>query len=214
MEDKENAKIINHNEMNNCNVFLGDSYGGIFPLPGAQVTINQGLRNKKASNEVIEGKVETKEERDARKHRVINTISKLVNFPKEMLGVDDNGKKITNERLNILFARCLGMSTIPPRPEYIPIIEKLWVLLIDDRNQCTKVGGKEFFEQTVLNIFGYFAQEGLITGMPQKLAQCLFPHCDANTAKNVTRGVSSNVFPQGLTDMFVFYIDKLNHGEF
>lgn len=214
MEEKENAKIINHNEMHNCNVFLGDSYGGIFPLPGAQVTINQGLGNKKANNDVKEGRVESKEERDARKRRVISIIGKLMNFPKEMLGIDNNGKKVTNERLNVLFARCLGMSSIPPKSEYIPTMEVLWTLLIDERNQCAKVGGEEFFEQTVLNIIGYYVQSGLITGMPQKIAQCLFPHCDANTAKNVSRGITSNVFPRELEEIFDFYINKLKNGEF
>ena len=214
MEEKENAKIINHNEMHNCNVFLGDSYGGIFPLPGSQVTINQGLGNKRSANDVKEGKVETADERNARKRRVISTVSKQMNFPREMLGIDDSGRKITNERLNVLFARCLGMSTIPPRQDFIPIIENLWVLLIDDRNQCAKIGGEDFFEQTILNMIGHYVQAGLITGMPQKIAQCIFPNCDANMAKNISRGISSNVFPQGLATMFDFYINKLKNGEF
>ena len=41
MEKKDKPQVYNENHMENCNVFQGDVYGATFPLPGAQVTINQ-----------------------------------------------------------------------------------------------------------------------------------------------------------------------------
>ena len=41
MEKKDKPQVYNENHMENCNVFQGDIYGATFPLPGAQVTINQ-----------------------------------------------------------------------------------------------------------------------------------------------------------------------------
>ena len=93
------------------------------------------------------------------------------------------------------------------------MMEQLWVLLIDERKQCTKVAGEPFFRQTVLNIFGYFAQEGLLTGSPLEIARAIFADADTNTAKNISRGITSPVFPEELSDMLNFYISKLNNGE-
>ena len=62
MENEQQPKIVNHNEMRDCNVFMGDSYGGIFPLPGSQVTVTQNLGPQKKSTSVS-GDVETKEQR-------------------------------------------------------------------------------------------------------------------------------------------------------
>lgn len=66
MENEQQPKIVNHNEMHNCNVFMGDTYGGIFPLPDAEVTITQNLGPQKKSTQVS-GEAETKEERKLRK---------------------------------------------------------------------------------------------------------------------------------------------------
>ena len=71
----QQPRIVNHNEMHDCNVFMGDSYGGIFPLPGAQVTINQQLGPQKR-NTSIEGKTEPIEQRQSRKEEAISAICK------------------------------------------------------------------------------------------------------------------------------------------
>ena len=208
----QQPRIVNHNEMHDCNVFMGDSYGGIFPLPGAQVTINQQLGPQKR-NTSIEGKTEPIEQRQSRKEEAISAICKHLDFAPEMLGYDNLHQKLTNERIALLFRRCLGMSMTPPKEAFRPMMEQLWVLLIDERKQCTKVAGEPYFRQTVLNIFGYFAQEGLLTGSPLEIARAIFTDADTNTAKNISRGITSPVFPEELSDMLNFYISKLNNGE-
>ena len=95
--------------MHNCNVFLGDSYGGIFPLPGAEVHITQNLGPQKKSTQVS-GETETKEARKLRKETVLTAIGKRMFFEPRMLGYDENGKRITNERIETLLRRCLGME--------------------------------------------------------------------------------------------------------
>lgn len=210
--DQQQPKIVNHNEMHNCNVFLGDSFGGIFPLPGAQVSITQNLGSRKKPTQT-EGKTETEEERRNRKEAAIMSIVKRIDFEPTMLGFDNNKNRLTNERIGYLMRCCLGVGYTPPRKEFLPVMEQLWVLLIDNRNQCHKEAGELYFRQTVLNIIGYYVSKGLITGSPRDIAQAIFPNADTNLAKNITRGISSPVFPEGLADIFDFYIDKLLHGE-
>ena len=212
MENEQQPKIVNHNEMHNCNVFLGDSYGGIFPLPGAQVQITQNLGGKKKSTQ-FEGETESEEERKNRKEAAIAAICKRLDFAPEMLGFDEKHLRLTNERIGYLMKRCLGVGYVPPRKEYLPIMELLWVLLIDDRNQCHKEAGELYFRQTVLNIIGYFASKRLISGAPRDIARAVFADADTNLAKNVSRGISSAVYPEGLAEIFDFYIEKLQHGE-
>ena len=213
-QEDNRPKIENH--MENCNVFMGDSYGGIFPLPGAQVTIHQHLdpkKMKKGEGQQTEGKVETEEAREKRKANVMNTITEMFAFEDENLGYDNKRKKITNERLGMLFRKCFGIGSHPTAKNKA-IMEQLWVLLIDERNQCAKEPGEDFFRQTVLNIIGYFTGEEIVCGMPRVIARSIFKDADTNIAKNVSRGVGSNVFPEGVADMLDFYIGKLQDGEF
>lgn len=211
----ENCKIYNENHMENCNVFQGDQFGGVFPLPGAQVTINQQFgKGQKPKQEVKEGKVETAEERERRKTEVMKTITDKFDFTDEQLGRDNKGKKITNERLASLFRKCFGISYVPPTAEHKIIIEQLWVLLIDERNQCPKDVNLGFIPQTVLNIIGYFKQCDLVGGQNRELARVIIKDADTNIAKNIARGIESNVFPAGTMDMIDHYIDKLMDGVF
>lgn len=212
--NKDNIKIYNENHMEGCNVFLGDQYGGVFPLPGAQVTINQEFgKGQKPKQEFVEGKVETVEERDKRKAEVMKAITDKFDFVDENLGFDNRHRRITNERLGVLFRKCFGIGSYPSATNKA-VMEQLWVLLIDDRNQCTKMPGEDFFRQTVLNIIGYFVGEEIVCGMPRVIARSIFKDADTNIAKNVSRGVGSNVFPEGTSDMLDFYINKLLEGEF
>ena len=212
--NKDDIKIYNENHMENCNVFLGDQYGGVFPLPGAQVIINQQFgKGQKPKQEVAEGKVETAEEREKRKREVMKAITDKFDFADENLGFDNRHKRITNERLGILFRRCFGISGYPTDGNKA-VMEQLWVLLMDERNQCAKEPGEDFFRQTVLNVIGYFAGEEIVCGMPRVIARSIFKDADANIAKNVSRGVGSNVFPEGTSDMLDFYINELVEGKF
>lgn len=220
MENKNNQnekggpRIENH--MENCNVFMGDSYGGVFPLPGAQVTVNQYLDPKKMKNgsgQNIDGKVEAADDRDKRKTEVMKAITGKFRFEDCMLCLDNQKKKITNDRLASLFRNCFGMSYTRPCQDYRDIQEQLWVLLIDERNQCSKENGEGFFRQTVLNVIGYFMLNGLLNGMPMKVAQCIFPDIDQNKTKNLKRAIPES-FPEGTTEMLDYYIEKLHNGEF
>ena len=212
--NKDNCKIYNENHMENCNVFQGDQYGGVFPLPGAQVTINQQFgKGQKPKQEVTEGKVETTEERNKRKAEVMKAITGMFNFADENLGYDKNRKRITNERLGMLFRKCFGIGSYPTS-ENKAIMEQLWVLLMDERNQCAKEPGEDFFRQTVLNIIGYFTGEEIVCGMPRVIARSIFKDADTNIAKNISRGIGSNVFPEKTSDILDFYMNKLLEGEF
>ncbi len=214
----EDAKVVNFNQMENCNVFMGDSYGGIFPLPGAQVTINQDLTKQpkkgEGPNSIVEGKVETQEDREARQSRIVEDIVKRFNFTHEQLCYDNKGNRLTDERLATLFGKVFGMRAAHPAPSARPLIEQLWVLLADKRAQCAKRSGEDFYRQTVLNVLGHFVQQRLLTGMPAELANSVFPGTDANEARNISRGVTSSVFPQGTVEHINKYIDKLKNGEF
>ena len=215
MEKKDNKpQIINENHMENCNVFQGDIYGATFPLPGAQVTINQTYgKGQKPTQDVTAGRVETAEERERRKVEVMRTITERFDFADEQLNYDHKRKRITNERIGILFRRCFGINSYPTSENKL-IMEQMWVLLIDKREKCAKQGGEDFFRQTVLNVIGYFKMCDVVKGLPLDLARAVFKDADRNMAKNVTRGISSNVFPEGVEDMLDCYIDKLMEGEF
>ena len=214
MEKSDKPQIINENHMENCNVFQGDIYGATFPLPGAQVTINQNYgKGLKPTQDVTSGKVETAEEREKRKLEVMRAITAGFDFTDEQLGYDNQHKKITNDRIAILFRKCFGIHS-NPTSENKAIMEQMWVLLIDKRDKCAKQGGEGFFRQTVLNVIGYFVSCGLISGLPQDLAQAVFRDADRNLAKNISRNITSPVLPVGLVDMLDLYIDKLMDGEF
>ena len=213
-QEDHRPKIENH--MENCNVFMGDSYGGIFPLPGAQVTIHQHLdpkMMKKGEGRQMDGKAESQEDRKKRKDTVMKAITSRFCFTPGQLGRDNKGKRITKMQLEILFRQCFGLGDVPPSAANRAIMEQLWVLLIDERNQCPKDAGLGFIPQTVLNIIGHFKQRGLVSGQNRELARAVVKDADTNIAKNIDRGLQSNVFPQGTADMIDHYIDKLMKGE-
>ena len=211
-QDNERPNIVNH--MTNCNVIQGDQYGGVFPLPGAQVTINQQFgKGQKPKQEVVDGKVESADEREKRKTEIMRTITEAFDFSDEQLGRDNKRKPITNDRLAVLFRKCFGMSSYPTAANKV-IIEQLWVMLIDERDKCPKDAKLGFIPQTLLNIIGYFKQCDLVSGQRLELAKCVYKASDANLAKNIARGISSGSFPAGTDDLLDYYIDKLMEGEF
>lgn len=212
-KNNDTHKIINENHMENCNVFQGDVYGASFPLPGAQVTINQYYGKNQKPQQTMDGKVETEDDRDKRKKDALKAITSKFKFEDSMLCFDNQKKRITNDRLASLFRNCFGMSYTIPCQAYRDIQEQLWVLLIDERNQCTKKNGEGFFRQTVLNVVGYFMLNGLLNGLPMKVAQCIFPDIDQNKMKNLKRAIPDS-FPEGTTEMLDYYIEKLHNGEF
>lgn len=212
--DKDKFKVYNENHMENCNVIMGDQYGGIFPLPGAQVTINQHYgKGQRPKQDVTEGNVESVDVRERRKMDVMRAVTDRFDFADENLGFDDKGKRITNERLRVLFGKCLGMGSYPSAQNKM-VMEQLWVLLMDERNQCFKEPGEDYFRQTVLNILGYLAAEGVVCGQPREIARSVFKDADTNIAKNVSRGIGSTVFPEGAADVLDYYIKRLMNGDF
>ncbi|MDO4496740.1 MAG: hypothetical protein Q4B58_02740 [Bacteroidales bacterium] len=214
--NEDNAKVVNHNEMHNCNVFQGDSYGGIFPLPGAQVTIIQNLdpkKQKKGEGCQVEGKAESLNDREERKQMVLDDIISRFNFDESMLARDEQGHQITTLRIQLLFSKILGMRGAHPGQNGQAIVEVLWTLLMDERNQCSKHPNEGFFRQTVLNLIGYFVSNGLVCGQPRVVARAIFPGTDTNEARNISRGISSPVFPEGTADHIDLYIEKLHNGE-
>lgn len=214
MEKKDNPQVYNENHMENCNVFQGDVYGATFPLPGALVTINQNYgKGQKPTHDVTAGRVETAEERERRKMEVMRQITSGFNFTDEQLGRDNNHKKLTNERMAILFRKCFGIGSYPTSENKV-IMEQMWVLLMDKRDKCAKQGSEGFFRQTVLNVIGYFVSCGLLSGLPLDLAKAVFKDADRNLAKNISRNITSNALPEGVVDMLDLYIDKLMEGEF
>ena len=214
MEKKDKPQVYNENHMENCNVFQGDIYGATFPLPGAQVTINQTYgKGQKPTQDVTAGRVETAEEREKRKVEVMRQITSGFDFTDEQLGCDNNHKKLTNERMAILFRKCFGIGSYPTSENKV-IMERMWVLLMDKRDKCSKVGGEGFFRQTVLNVIGFFVSCGLLSGLPLDLAKAVFKDADRNIAKNISRNITSTAFPEGMVDVLDLYIDKLMEGEF
>lgn len=214
MEKNNKPQVFNENHMENCNVFQGDVYGATFPLPGAQVTINQTYgKGQKPTQDVTAGRIETQEEREKRKTEVMRSITSGFNFTEDQLGRDNNHKKLTNERIACLFRKCFGIGSYPTA-ENKRIMDQMWVLLMDKRDKCAKQGGEGFFRQTVLNVIGYFVSCGLISGLPLDLAHAVFKDADRNLAKNISRNISSNALPEGLVDVLDVYVDKLMEGEF
>ena len=219
MEHDDKIKIENHNTMTNCNVFTGPVYGGVFPLPGSQSTINNYYGCEKPSQQPVEENVpieeqeETPEDRTKRKEDVLRAITSFFNFEEKCFCRDENGKRITNERLAILFRRCFGLGAHPSR-ELLSVIDTLWGLLIDKRNQCFKNPNEDYYRQTVLNVLGYYKEKGVICGNKLELTRSVFEDADDNLSKNIERGISSNVFPAKTSELLDLYIDKLKKGEY
>ena len=223
MEHDEKIKIENHFEagsMTNCNVFTGTVNGGVFPLPGSQPIINnnyyggekpqQQAAKKEATSEVQE---ETPVERAKRKEDVMNAITALFDFEDKAFCRDNNGYRVTNERLATLFRRCFGFGAHPSK-ELMSVIDTLWVLLIVKRNQCSKNPNEGYFRQTVLNVLGYYKEKGIVCGNKLELARSVFKDADDSLAKNIERGISSNVFLAKTSELLDLYIEKLKKGDF
>lgn len=212
-KDEELLKSMHfENKNENCAVNQGVFYGSVFALPGSspQITNNYGKqpKNNNNGNDKQDG-IETAEAREKRKTEVMKAITDKFDFTDEQLGFDHKKRRLTNDKIGTLFRRCFGMGYTPPTPARKAIIEQLWTLLIDERNQCSKEAGEGYFRQTVLNIIGYYAGEGLLCGMPRDLARAIFPKADSNIAKNVSRGIGSPVFPEGLDEILDHYIDQI-----
>ena len=216
--------IVNHNEMHNCNVFNGNVYNATFPLPGAQVTINQYATDSIGGKpkQDTQGPIEPAEERTKRKEVALsNMYRKLENLEESMLGYNNNGKRITHFQLSILLHRCLGMHSTPSKEEYMPIQETLWAILIDARNRCSKDPKDLYFPQTFLNIVGYLRkQQIIVNAQPTQLLGILYPNLRKNEIKKLAVQIdrafltsSSNPIIDGLEDMFNFYINLLKNGE-
>ena len=223
MANSENIKIENNfaaGSLNNCNVFTGTVNGGVFPLPGSQPTINNNYGeqspSQEAGAEVEVMAVETpegQEDSDKRKNDVMKAITRLFDFEEKALCRDEKGRLITNERLAILFRRCFGFGA-HPNSEQKTVIDALWGLLINKRNQCFKQPGEDFYRQTVLNILGYFQKKGIICGNKWDISRAVFKDADVNLSKNLERNIESNVFPQKTAELLNLYIDQLKKGEF
>ena len=222
MEHDETIKIENHFEagsMTNCNVFTGTVNGGVFPLPGSQSIINNFYGGEKSQQQSTEKETtsevheETPEERAKRKENVMSTITALFDFDDQVFCRDNNGNRVTNERLATLFRRCFGFGAYPSK-ELTSVIDNLWMLLIDKRNQCSKNPNEDYFRQTVLNVLGYYKEKGIVCGNKLELARFVFKDADDSLAKNIERGISSNVFPAKTSELLGLYIDKLKKGDF
>lgn len=218
MKDYKNdrAQVVNHNEMHNCNVFNGDIYEGYFPLPGGQVIVNQILdpkQMKKQMQEQTQNTRESAEQRDEKRKKVMEDIIQRFDFSPEQLTKDRKGKPITNERLGIAFAQVFGLRAAHTPLEKRELVDQLWSLLTESRKQCYKEKNEDFFRQTVLNILGSFKDARVISGLPHSLAQSVFPDISPDLARNISRGTTSNVFPQGTDEHVGFYVDKLLNGD-
>lgn len=222
--DKE--KDINntiHNDIhdNAGPIFCGVVYQPTFVQPGANLT--QNIVNKNDAKDVAEevdlsDKPESIEEQkeeltDEKKKNIINTITSLFNFDDKDFCKDNNGKRITNERLAILFRLCFGCGAHPSK-ELLSVIKTLWGLLIYKRNQCFKKPDEDYFRQTVLNILGYYKESGIICGNKLELARSVFEDADESLAKNIERGITSPVFPSKTRELLDLYIDKLKKGDY
>lgn len=201
-------------KMENCNVLMGNSYGGIFPLPGAHVTVNQYANEEKGEpQQTIEGPNESVDERERRKKDAMQDMcSKLDNLHEEMLGYMHNGNRISYAQLRVLMLKILGMIERGSKQDFAAIQEGIWVILIDKRDKCHKDPKYLYFSQTFLGIVGYLCEQKVINGGIQDILNCLFHKPEASMRKCIERGIVS-AFPEGTEDMLDFYIKQLKEGK-
>ena len=220
--NENHPTIVNNNEMHNCNVLTGPVYGACFPLPGAQVTINQYADAKGKMKQEASGPIEPVEARSKRKEEAMRDMfRKIENLEEGMLGYTNAGRRITHVQVSVLLHKCLGMHPTPVKQEYTPIQEALWTILIDARNRCSKDPKESYFPQTFLNIVGYLRKQQIIINVePIKLLRILYPNLRADVEKKLVVQLnralltsSSNPIIDGLEDMFNFYINLLKNGE-
>lgn len=204
-KEKPNYQIT----MENCNVIMGDSIGGFFTLPGSQVTVNQSTNAQGQTQQQVQGPVEGQEDRLARKQAAIKDMcNRLYNLHEDMLGYDQEGKRIAYTQLASLLHKVLGLSEVGSKPEYRAIQEGIWTILIDQRAKCTKDPKDLYFHQTFLGLVGYLLDKQLIHGRAQKILDCLYAKNDQSMLKNLQRGLVS-AFPAGTEEMMDFYIERL-----
>ena len=223
-KEKDTTNIIHNDIHDNAGpIFSGVVYQPVFVQPGAQLT--QNIVNKDNTQDVADskGKEDESPENDPPKEKlteekkksIINDITSRFNFKTERLGKDRTGKRLTNERLGLLFAKIFGISSHPTNIN-ISVINILWDLLTNRK----KTNGKrdacdEFYWQTVLNIIGYFKEKKLIDGSQMELAKSVFPEADANVAKNIDRSIHNGyTFPDSTGKMIDWYIEELLNGNF
>jgi hypothetical protein len=199
-------------KMENWNVFMGDSYGGIFPLPGAQVTVHQHAAANGKPAQTTQGPIETQDDRQERKQRAINDMcSRIDNLKEDMIGYDNDGNKLKYAMLSAFLRKALGVLEGRPDSQYQAIQEGIWCILIDKREKCIKDPKEQFFSQTFLNIIGYLIKHSIINGKKQDILNCLYAKPEESMRKCLERGIVS-AFPAGTEDMLDFYIDQLKEG--
>ncbi len=224
MEHDEKVKIENHNTMTNCNVFTGPVYGGTFPLPGSQTVVNNyygNPNNPQKRDETTEAESIAKEEKsqdalnDEKKRAIISSITTRFDFEPSQLAADRKSKRLSNERLGLLFSKIFGVSSNPSH-EKRKVIDELWKLLTERKKTNGKRDASDgFYWQTVLNIIGYFREKKLLNGSQLELAKAVFPEADANVAKNIERSIHNGyTFPEGTATMIDWYIEELLNGNF
>ena len=202
-------KTVQEIKMENCNVFMGDSYGGIFPLPGAQVTVNQYADGQAQPAQTTEGATEPTNERMARKQAAINDMCRrLENIEQNMIGYDNTGKQLDYIHLTTFMRKSLGMLEQGNKEEFLSVQERIWSILIDRRDKCHKDPKDLYYSQTYLGLVGHLIEKEVISGKPQKILDCLYEKNDQSMIKNLKRGIVS-AFPEGTTQMLDFYIDLM-----
>ncbi len=224
MEHDEKVKIENHNTMTNCNVFTGPVYGGTFPLPGSQTVVNNYYAdpdNPQEKDETTEAESIAEEEKpkegltDEQKRAIIGDITARFDFKTSRMAVDRKSKRLSNERLGLLFSKIFGVYSNPSKEKRV-IIDELWKLLTERKKTNGKRDASDgFYWQTVLNIIGYFHEKKLLNGSQLELAKAVFPEADANVARNISRSIhNGNTFPEGTATMIDWYIEELLNGNF
>ena len=225
MDKKKDTTNIIHNDIhdNAGPIFSGVVYQPVFVQPGAQLTQNivnkdntQDVADDADKDEAPSGNELSKEElTEEKKEAIISNIISRFDFKAERMGKDRTGKRLTNERLGLLFAKIFGVSSHPSNIN-MSVINILWNLLTNRK----KTNGKrdasdEYYWQTVLNLIGYFKEKKLIEGSHMELAKSVFPEADANVAKNIDRSIHNGyTFPDGTGKMIDWYIEELLNGKF
>ena len=196
-------------KMENCNVIMGDSIGGLFTLPGSNVTVNQYADAQSLPKQAIEGSSEPVDERNARKRAALNEMcSRLENLEHSMIGCDQTGKQLDYIHLTTYLRKVLGMLEQGNKEEFLVVQEGIWTILIDRREKCHKDPKDLFYPQTYLGLVGYLVEKEVINGKPQKILDCLYEKNDQSMMKNLKRSIVS-AFPEGTREMLDFYIDLM-----
>lgn len=225
MEKEKDTTNIIHNDIhdNAGPIFCGVVHQPVFVQSGAQLT--QNIVNKDNTQDVADDtdkddapsdfeppKEELTEEK---KKAIISDITSRFDFKTESLGKDRTGKRLTNERLGLLFSKIFGVYSHPSR-EKMDVINVLWSLLTDRKKTSGKRDASdEYYWQTVLNIIGYFKEKKLIDGSQMELAKSVFPESNANVAKNIERSIHNGyTFPDGTEKMIDWYIEELLNGNY